>query len=241
MRSCGWIHLRRCPGRAAGTRGVRAGRRPAQACFSRCARAELPTGWAGVCGPLRCARRSHPTPCLATARPLQPAIDRLYRNILADKPRVTKFPIDWADNTAEVRWGGTLPEPAGHSKAARGEQGREQALAPATDTLACRPTTRACSPRAWQAAGWRWTAGSDAAPRQPRASSWAAAAWQRHRRPPVDLCSSIPFPADCRTDVGSSCERALLDWLLPRPGRQLALLPLRTPLPPDACAQRPEP
>ncbi|KAI7837098.1 hypothetical protein COHA_009047, partial [Chlorella ohadii] len=33
--------------------------------------------------------------------PDKPAIDRLYRNILADKPRVTKFNIDW-DSTREA-------------------------------------------------------------------------------------------------------------------------------------------
>lgn len=30
--------------------------------------------------------------------PANPQIDKLMRNILADKPRVTKFPIDWEGN-----------------------------------------------------------------------------------------------------------------------------------------------
>ena len=32
--------------------------------------------------------------------PANPQIDKLMRNILADKPRVTKFPIDWEGNQA---------------------------------------------------------------------------------------------------------------------------------------------
>ena len=32
--------------------------------------------------------------------PANPQIDKLMRNILADKPRVTKFPIDWEVNQA---------------------------------------------------------------------------------------------------------------------------------------------
>lgn len=36
--------------------------------------------------------------------PTEPQIDMLWRNILADKPRVTKFPIEW-DNTKEETMG----------------------------------------------------------------------------------------------------------------------------------------
>ena len=41
----------------------------------------------------------HPPPPVTRAPPSPPA--RLMRNILADKPRVTKFPIEW-DNAREA-------------------------------------------------------------------------------------------------------------------------------------------
>ena len=37
------------------------------------------------------------TPELNEAPPAQPIIERLHRHILAEKPRVTKFQIDWDD------------------------------------------------------------------------------------------------------------------------------------------------
>ena len=40
------------------------------------------------------AELTHTSP-FQTLPGLQPALDKLLRNILADKPRVTKFPIEW--------------------------------------------------------------------------------------------------------------------------------------------------
>eukprot|EP00890_Picochlorum_soloecismus_P001339 jgi/Picsp_1/2205/NSC_05669-R1_histone chaperone len=37
--------------------------------------------------------------------PMEPIIDKLVRNILADKPRVTKFPIDW-EGSGQQKAGG---------------------------------------------------------------------------------------------------------------------------------------
>ena len=43
------------------------------------------------------ANVEYDTPELNEAPPAQPIIERLHRHILAEKPRVTKFQIDWDD------------------------------------------------------------------------------------------------------------------------------------------------